>query len=132
MKIGDCSTQRNLDETGREQARQIGKLFKAQGISVRQVFSSQWCRARETARLAFPHVPTTDAPAFNSFFQQRDTEPQQTEAARKQLLAWQGPGALVVFTHQVNITALTGMTLSSGQGVVLRKSGSTLIVQGQI
>lgn len=90
MKIGDCSTQRNLDETGREQARQIGKLFKTQGISVRQVFSSQWCRARDTARLAFPHVPTTDAPAFNSF--SNNATPSPSKQRQPANSSWLGKG----------------------------------------
>ena len=132
MKLGDCSTQRNLDAQGREQARQIGQRVKAQGIKVDSVISSQWCRTRETAQLAFPDLKTADAPAFNSFFANRDTQPAQTAAARKQLLAWRGPGALVVITHQVNITALTGITPASGEGVVLRKQGTQLIVAGRL
>jgi phosphohistidine phosphatase SixA len=132
MKLGDCSTQRNLDAQGREQARQMGQRFKAQGIKVSAVLSSQWCRTRETAQLAFPDVPVADAPAFNSFFAKRNSEPAQTTAARKQLMAWAGPGALVVITHQVNITALTGLASTSGEGVVLRKQGTQLVVVGQL
>jgi phosphohistidine phosphatase SixA len=132
MKLGDCSTQRNLDAQGREQARQMGQRLKLQGIKVGAVISSQWCRTRETARLAFPDVPATDAPAFNSFFAKRNSEPAQTTAARKQLMAWAGPGALVVITHQVNITALTGLASTSGEGVVLRKQGTQLVVVGQL
>ena len=132
MKLGDCSTQRNLDAQGREQARQMGQRLKVQGIQVSAVLSSQWCRTRETAQLAFPDVPVADAPAFNSFFAKRDSEPAQTSAARKQLMAWAGPGTLVVITHQVNITALTGLASTSGEGVVLRKQGTQLVVVGQL
>ncbi len=132
MKLGDCNTQRNLDAQGREQARKLGQRFKTQGIKVDSVISSQWCRTRETAQLAFPDLVTADAPAFNSFFANRDTEPAQTAAARKQLLAWRGTGALVVVTHQVNITALTGITPASGEGVVLRKQGTQLVLLGRL
>lgn len=57
-----------------------------------------------------------------------EDEPKQTAAARKLLLDWQGAGALVVVTHQVNITQLTGIYPASGEGIVLKKQGNELIV----
>jgi phosphohistidine phosphatase SixA len=132
LVLDDCSTQRNLAEEGRAQARRIGQRFRAQGIKVDAVLSSQWCRTRDTARLAFPELPTQDAPAFNSFFSDRSNEAAQTAAARKQLLAWRGTGVLVVVTHQVNITALTGISPASGEGVVLHRQGAALTVVARI
>lgn len=120
LRLGDCSTQRNLDAQGRAEARALGEQFRRRGIAVGAVLSSQWCRARETAQLAFGDR-VREEPAFNSFFgqgpQQRDA---QTAQARRLLREWQGPGALVVVTHQVNITALTGHATASGEGVVVR------------
>ena len=56
FRLGDCSTQRNLDDSGRQQARQIGGWFQAQGLQPAHVRSSPWCRCLDTARLAFgPH-----------------------------------------------------------------------------
>lgn len=129
--LQDCSTQRNLDGAGREQAVRIGQRFKNQGIKVGAVLTSQWCRCKETAQLAFPGM-AREEPAFNSFFGQRSNEPAQTEAARARLLAWRGPGALVVITHQVNITALTGLGSAPGDGVVLRRTHGALTVVGTI
>jgi phosphohistidine phosphatase SixA len=129
--LDDCNTQRNLDEDGRAQARRIGERFRAQNVKIDAVLSSQWCRTRETARLAFPGL-SKDAPAFNSFFSDRSNEATQTATARKQLLAWQGTGVLVVVTHQVNITALTGIFPASGEGIVLHKRGNALAVVAKI
>ena len=56
FRANDCSTQRNLDKEGREQATRIGQRFREQGIKVEAVLSSQWCRTRETAQLAFPNM----------------------------------------------------------------------------
>jgi phosphohistidine phosphatase SixA len=132
FKLGDCSTQRNLDEAGREQARRIGAAFRARKVDVRAVWSSQWCRARDTADLAFPGR-RKDLPAFNSFF---NDEPrlreEQTKGARDSLRAWRGPGVLVVFSHQVNITALTGAGMASGEGVIVRAAGEKIEVLGRI
>ena len=54
VRIGDCSTQRNLNETGREQARRIGRAFRKRGIAFDAVFTGQWCRCRETAEAPRP------------------------------------------------------------------------------
>lgn len=129
--LNDCSTQRNLDEQGRTQARRIGERFRAQGIKVEAVLSSQWCRTRDTAQLAFPGL-SKDAPAFNSFFSDRSNEASQTAAARRQLGAWRGTGVLVVVTHQVNIAALTGISPASGEGIVLHRQGRELAVAAKI
>ena len=117
--LGDCATQRNLDDKGRAEARALGAAFRARGIAVGKVLSSQWCRARDTAELAFPGR-VVEEPAFNSFFGNRADEPEATARARQILMDWHGPGVLVAVTHQVNITALTGVAPRSGEGVVVR------------
>jgi hypothetical protein len=131
MRLGDCATQRNLDATGRAEAARIGAAFRARGIAVGRVLASAWCRATETAEIAFPGRVAME-PAFNSFFGDRGRGPAQTEAARAILLAWAGPGALVVSTHQVNITALTGIFPASGEGIVLRARDGALQVVARI
>ena len=122
FKLDDCSTQRNLDSRGREEARKLGEQFRARKVPVGAVLTSQWCRTRETARLAFGAHHPRDEPAFNSFFgqdaAQRDA---QTVRAREILRSWQGPGVLVVVTHQVNIQALAQTPALSAEGIVLRK-----------
>jgi phosphohistidine phosphatase SixA len=51
--LARCETQRNLTVKGREEAAQIGKAIKALGIPVGSVLASPFCRAKDTARLAF-------------------------------------------------------------------------------
>lgn len=123
FRLGECATQRNLDDTGRAESRRIGEAFRRRGIQVGAVLVSQWCRTRETARLAFGDA-AREEPAFNSFFgrdaAQRDA---QTAQARQALRDWKGPGTLVVVTHQVNISALTGRGAMSAEGVVVRAQG---------
>ncbi len=135
FKLGDCSTQRNLSEEGKAQARLIGKKLAAQEIKVGAVWHSEWCRTRETAQLAFPtsagHSPTPQ-PAFNSFFEDRSKAAAQTAQAKKLLASWRGPGALVVITHQVNITEITGVVPQSGEGVVLLKKGNEWLPAARI
>lgn len=123
FRLGDCSTQRNLDDQGRTEARAIGDAIRAAGIEVGAVLSSQWCRARDTADLAFPGM-AIDEPAFNSFFDDRAAEAGQTAAAQAIIEGWDGPGVAIVFTHQVNIRSLSGLSVGSGEGAHLdRDSG---------
>ncbi len=131
FRLGDCATQRNLDAAGREQSRRIGEAFRARDIVVGEVLTSQWCRARETAALAFPGRGRGE-PAFDSFFDERAQGTSRTASAKALIQAWRGPGALVVVSHQVNITALTGVVPASGEGVVVRAHGDGLRVLGRI
>jgi phosphohistidine phosphatase SixA len=123
FRLGDCSTQRNLDETGRDQARRTGDAFREHGVVLGRVASSQWCRCLETAELLALGTVEPFAP-LNSFFGDRARGPDQTEAVRA-LLADADPDgpSLVMVTHQVNITALTGIFPRSGEIVVLRLGG---------
>ena len=121
--IGKCATQRNLSDQGRQQAVAMGDRFRAHGIAAARVYSSQWCRCLETAeRLALG--PVEALPVLNSFFQNFARQETQT----RQLLAWLAQQdlnqPLVLVTHQVNITALTGVYPASGEMVVIRPEGS--------
>jgi phosphohistidine phosphatase SixA len=131
FRLNDCATQRNLSEAGREQARRIGGGFQARSIDVGRVVTSQWCRARETAELAFPGK-VRDEPSLNSFFDDRSRAASQTEAALQLMATWRGPGAMVAVTHQVNVTALTGIFPREGEGIVVRFSNAKLDVIGRI
>ena len=118
FRIDDCSTQRNLSTDGREQARAIGAAIRRSGIRIDQVRSSQWCRCRETAQLAFSK--SQDWPALNSFFADRSSEAQQTRQLLAGLAAWQGAGNLMLVTHQVNINGATGVYAGQGEIIAAR------------
>jgi phosphohistidine phosphatase SixA len=130
FRPGDCATQRNLSEEGRAQARRLGEALRTRGIVVGRVLSSEWCRARDTAMLAFGAAEAF--PALNSFFADRTDEPEQSDAARAAIGAWRGDGVLMMVTHQVNITALTGISPREGEIVVVRGRDGRVVVEGRI
>lgn len=116
--IGDCYTQRNLSTSGRNQAERIGARFRANGVEHAQVFSSQWCRCLDTATLlGLGNVQ--ELPFLNSFFRRVERRGQQTEALNEWLKDAGHDKPLVVVTHQVNITALTGVYPTSGELVIV-------------
>ena len=129
--LGDCATQRNLNDIGRAQSRQIGAAFAERGVTVGAVLHSRWCRSAETAQLAFPDLAEPE-PALDSFFSDRSTEPQQTAEVARIIRDWRGPGALVLVSHFVNVRALTGQTTSEGEGIVLRPTSSGFELAGRI
>ncbi len=132
FRLDDCTTQRKLSAQGRAQARAIGERFRANGITTAAVFSSQWCRCLDTAReLALGEVVAF--PGLNSFFADRGEEARHTAAVRALIgERARSPLPLVLVTHQVNITALTGVFPASGEIIVLRVDGDTPSVAGRI
>lgn len=131
FRLGDCSTQRNLDDRGRAQARTIGAAFRERGIAVDQVLTSQWCRARETAALLGLGEPQ-ELPDLNSFFADRRQAESQTQRLAAAIRALPQGTVAVLVTHQVNITALTGVYPASGEIIVGRPEGELFTVIGRI
>lgn len=131
--LSDCATQRNLSDEGRDQARRIGEAFETHGIDVASVLTSQWCRCRETAeRLGLAAVE--EVPALNSFFRDRSTADAQTQDVLGILGDLPPDERVILVTHQVNITALTGVFPTSGEALVvgLVPGDERLEVRGRI
>jgi len=125
FRLGDCATQRNLDERGRAQAVAIGDALRARGIRDARVYSSQWCRCLETASL-MKLGPVTPLPALNSFFERTQNREQNLTALRDFLGEQPADGPLLILlTHHVNIQAVTGFNVGSGEGVVLQLQPET-------
>lgn len=123
FKLRDCSTQRNLSAEGRDQAARIGARFRTNGIQTARVFTSQWCRCLDTAQL-LALGPVEELPVLNSFFQRYERREPQTHALKEWLAGQDLDEPLVLVTHQVNITALTSLHPTSGELVIIRRSGS--------
>jgi broad specificity phosphatase PhoE len=125
--LADCATQRNLSADGRAQAERWRAAVAEHKVPIGEVFSSEWCRCIDTAKIAFGHAnaPPKKWSALNSFFESAQNQPAQTAAVKKRLPALlqeaKKLGRNVVFvTHQVNITALTSVAPQSGEAVVIK------------
>ena len=119
FSLEDCQSQRNLNDAGRIQSRAWGKAFTSRGIAVGGVFSSRWCRCMETAQLAFGKVDTW--PALNSHFDSPQSAALQAEQVKGGIgIRMQKGKNLVLVTHQVNISALSGRAPPMGHAVIMR------------
>ena len=127
-RLDNCSSQRNLSAEGRAQARAFGERLAAAGWIPQAIRSSRWCRCVDSAR-AIAAALGVNTPAvqvlddLNSFFDQRQREPEQTARLRQRLRSLAAPATGQSFelwvTHQVNISALTGAATAMGQALWL-------------
>ncbi len=120
--IKDCSTQRNLSESGRKQSRKIGKFFKENKIPIDFVISSEWCRCKETARIAFENFETKSF--LNSFYSEKFTNNKikQMKDLQKFVDNWIGNKNLVLVTHYVVISEALDYAPDSGEIVISDKN----------
>jgi phosphohistidine phosphatase SixA len=133
-RLDDCSTQRNLSERGRQQARALGDAFRAKAIAPEKIVASEWCRTIETATL-MQLGPVERQSAFNNAYVLYGQRADLTLAARQTLSGWNGEGLLVVVTHGDNIELLAGVMPSQGEIVAVRRDPGNperLIVVGRI
>jgi phosphohistidine phosphatase SixA len=117
FRLGQCATQRNLTDAGRDEARRIGAAFQSRGVPVGRVLSSHWCRCLETARLAFGRAEPWEP--LNSVFEDRAREPERTRAVGRAAGERPVDGNLILVTHGANIAALTGVNPAPGEFLVL-------------
>ena len=121
FKIDDCSTQRNLNKVGIEQSKIIGKFFRENNIKIDRVFSSEWCRCKDTANLAFENYKIFKA--LNSFYDPRfaENEEKQIKNLKKFVKEWDSDKNIIFVTHYVVILSLLNIGVSSGEIVVADK-----------
>lgn len=120
--LEDCSTQRNLGEGGRRQAASTGEWLRRQGINRAMVYSSPWCRCKDTAQ-SLNLGDYVVEPALGSFFdspRQAKLQTQALSAFIARTLAVKGPQAVILVTHHVNIREFVGENIGSGDMVLVR------------
>ena len=122
FNLNDCSTQRNLSEEGRKQAKSIGKFFIKNKIGIDKVLSSEWCRCKETAKIAFINFSTNSF--LNSFYSSKfaKNKDKQIDALNNYLLKFKSAKNLILVTHYVLISEVLNYGPSSGEIVVSDKN----------
>ena len=116
--INDCNTQRNLSDAGREQANKIGSFFKVNNILIDKIYSSEWCRCKETALIAFNKFENKSF--LNSFFSSKFAENKdpQMKKLKEFINKWDGKNNVIFVTHYVVISEILNYPSSSGEIVI--------------
>ena len=126
--LGDCSTQRNLSDEGRKDAREIGEWLQRREIKIARVESSRWCRAKETAELLGIGKVRLNRNLDSLFRETNIVDHPATLKVRKQIVDYRKKsGLLVLVGHYVNIAALTDVGVDSGEGVLVRADSKGVI-----
>jgi phosphohistidine phosphatase SixA len=123
-RVDDCASQRNLSPEGRADAARIGAAFRRERVTVDRVYSSPWCRCLDTARIAFGSAEAWEP--LGSFFDAPHREAQMTESAKRRISGYEAKkpgGNMVMVTHNVNIAALTRLSIGTGEIVVVKPDG---------
>jgi broad specificity phosphatase PhoE len=129
--LEDCTKQRNLNEAGRAQAREIGAAILALKIPIGRVLSSPYCRTRETAMLAFGRVEST--PLLDNAF--INVERRAALEASLRQLVMENPAAgtnTVLVTHGDNMSRALGVSVAEGEAAIVRAEeggGFTVIAE---
>ena len=121
--IEDCSTQRNLNQQGIDQSISMGQEFSKRDIPIQQVFSSQWCRCKDTASYAFGDYQ--ELSSLNSTFEgeYRQNHQRQMKELKELIARWDDTeGNLILVTHYVIVGGVLGYYPSSGELVITDKS----------
>jgi len=122
FNLDDCTTQRNLNKDGRKQAQYIGEFFIKNKIKIDKVLSSEWCRCKETAKIAFKNFSTISF--LNSFYSSKfeKNKDKQVEALNKYVKEFKSDKNLILVTHYVLISEVLNYPPSSGEIVVSDKN----------
>ncbi len=121
MRLGECSTQRNLSDEGRAQARRIGAWFSARQLAPARVRSSPWCRCVDTAQLAFGAVEPWAALGSPRAGTEETNARSLAELRAALSEAGRQRGRFEVWvTHMFVLNDLAGASTASGEGLVLR------------
>jgi phosphohistidine phosphatase SixA len=130
FKLGVCSTQRNLNDEGRAQAKRLGEFIREMQVPIGRVFSSEWCRCIETAQLAFgSDKVTTQATLSSPTKLSPEQRVRHTELVRSQINRYGLSSTvfqtnLVMVTHMFNIQDITGESVAEGEILVVKSTGA--------
>ena len=121
INLNDCKTQRNLNSEGIKQSKKIGNFFKKNDIKVEHIFSSEWCRCKDTAFYAFNNYKTFNA--LNSFYSEQfyKNKNKQIKNLKKFISNWDNNSNLVLVTHYVVILEMLGIGTGSGEIIISNK-----------
>ena len=122
FNLNDCSTQRNLSKEGQSQAEYIGEFFRNNKVKIDKVLSSEWCRCKETAKIAFKNFSTNSF--LNSFYSSKfaKNKDKQVKALKEYIKKFKSDKNLVLVTHYVLISEILNYGPSSGEIVVSNKN----------
>ncbi|WP_339759407.1 hypothetical protein [uncultured Hoeflea sp.] len=116
--LGDCDKRKSLTDRGIQESRRIGMRFAARAVSINEVYSGEFCRALETAELAFGSSNIETKAYLNSIVGGADPDfipPELITAVEE----FYGAGNQLMVTHPDLIKAISGTVPRQGEAVII-------------
>lgn len=120
---GDCSREQNLSAEGRAQAEALGERLRQQDVEVETVLSSELCRARQTAELAFGAAEPWTALNHPRVLPEGEAT-WLIEDVRERIATFSGSANLALVTHRETINTLSFELIEPAEIVVLAPDGT--------
>jgi len=125
--MDQCEFQRNLDARGQAQARTVGAGFVARGIPVGEVLTSDFCRNRETAEIAFGRYERVrdlwNLPAAHASTLGRDVLVSRLRERLGTVPADASKNTVIV-GHNLNLQAAAQVRIDEGEMAVFEPQGN--------
>ena len=127
--LSNCASQRNLNQEGIDQAKNINKFFLKKHMDNSSVISSEWCRCKQTAKYAFKNYKIKSF--LNSFFSKKfeHNKAKQIKELKEFIKKWNGKDNLIFVTHYVVISEILSISVSSGEIIISDKDFNILARQ---
>ncbi|WP_197078362.1 histidine phosphatase family protein [Hoeflea sp. IMCC20628] len=116
--MGDCDKRKSLTDRGIQEARRIGMRFAARAVSIDAIYSGEFCRAVETATLAFGRRDVETKAYLNSIVGGADPNEIPAELITE-IEQFYGVGNLLMVTHPALILAISGTIPREGEAVII-------------
>jgi len=120
FNLNDCKTQRNLSAEGIEQAKRLGEFFKKNNISFEKVYSSEYCRCKDTARNAFKDFETFSG--LNSTFADPSKTPSYMKKTKEFIEKLDKNKNYIFVAHHTTIEVLSSTFAGSGEMIIVDRS----------
>ena len=120
FNLNDCKTQRNLSADGIEQAKRLGDFFRKNNISFEKVYSSEYCRCKDTARNAFINFETFSG--LNSTFADASKTPAYIKKTKEFIEKLDKSKNYIFVAHHTTIEGLVNKFANSGEMIIVDRS----------
>jgi len=137
LNLDDVAKQRQLNDTGRADAKAVGEAFKAAGIPIGKSYSSRFQRAVETARLIGGKEPQTTLDINEGGLVVSPNENnRRTQALRALVATPPDPGTnTLVVTHKPNILDAFGkdwFEIKEGEASIFKPASGKYVMVARV
>jgi broad specificity phosphatase PhoE len=137
LNLDDVAKQRQLNDTGRADAKAVGEVFKAAGIPIGKSYSSRFQRAVETARLIGGKEPQTTLDLTEGGLVVSPNENnRRTQALRALVATPPDPGTnTLVVTHKPNILDAFGkdwFEIKEGEASIFKPANGKYVMVSRV